>query len=72
MPSAAAAAAPSGGAMVSSSQNPFWQASNLYAEKIESQTYTLGASTQPHYANVNPGNFLRGVRFLVRSTTGAG
>lgn len=72
MPTAAAAAAPSQGAMVSSGQNPFWQASNLYAEKIESEVYTLGAATQPHYANVNPGNFLRGVRFLVRSANGAG
>jgi hypothetical protein len=74
MPAAAAAAAPSstGGMVASSGTNPFWQASNLYAEKITSTAVTPGASTQNFFQNVNPGNFLRGLRFIVRSTGGTG
>ena len=72
MPTAAAAAAPSAsGAMASTGQNPFWQASNLYAEKITSTVATPGAAVQNFFQNINPGNFLRGVRFLMRSN-GAG
>lgn len=59
--------------MTSGGMNPFWQASNLYAEKITSVTATPGAATSAYFSNVNPGNFLRGVRFLVRSDgTGTG
>jgi hypothetical protein len=57
----------------STSMNPFWQASNLYAEKITSVTQTPSTTVQNTFQNINPGNFLRGVRFLVRSDgTGTG
>lgn len=59
-------------AMVSGGQNPFWQASNLYAEKISSFPVTPGAATQGTFQNINPGNFLRGVRYLMRSVNGTG
>jgi len=74
MVAAAAAASPSAGpAMVSGGSNPFWQASNLYAEKITSVAAQPGTATANTFQNVNPGNFLRGVRFLVRSDgTGTG
>ncbi len=64
-----AAAAASGGAaaVTSAGMNPFWQASNLYAEKITSVTATPGATSASFFQNVNPGNFMRGVRFLARS-----
>lgn len=59
--------------MVSGGQNPFWQASNLYAEKITSSTATPTTTTSNVFQNINPGNFLRGVRFQVRSDgTGTG
>lgn len=74
MPAQAAAAAPSAaGVMASTGMNPFWQASNLYAEKITSSAVTPGATVTNVFQNINPGNFLRGVRFLVRSDgTGTG
>lgn len=53
--------------------NPFWQASNLYAEKITSITQQPGASITNYFQNINPGNFLRGIRFIIRSDgTGTG
>lgn len=59
--------------MTSAGMNPFWQASNLYAEKITSVTATPTTTTTNQFQNINPGNFLRGVRFLVRSDgTGTG
>jgi hypothetical protein len=67
----APAAAPPAAVVTSGGQNPFWQASNLYAEKITSVTATPGAATTPFFQNINPGNFLRGVRALLRSN-GAG
>lgn len=76
MPAAAAAAAPApstAGNMASTGMNPFWQASNLYAEKITTQSVQPGSSITNYFVNINPGNFLRGVRFLVRSDgTGTG
>lgn len=75
MPAAAAAAnAPTTtGAVTSTGMNPFWQASNLYAEKITSVSQQPTTSTTNYFQNINPGNFLRGVRFLVRSDgTGTG
>ena len=69
---AAAAAPANGGAAAGMGQNPFWQASNLYAEKITSLAVTPGASVQNFFQNINPGNFLRGVRFNLRSTGGTG
>lgn len=68
MVAAAAAAPASGGAsMASAGQNPFWQASNLYAEKITSTTNQPSSTAQTFFQNINPGNFFRGARFLVRS-----
>lgn len=67
----APAATPSPVSAVSTGQNPFWQASNLYAEKIGTQTVTPGAAVTTTFTNVNPGNFMRGVRALLRSN-GAG
>lgn len=74
MPAAAAAAAPTstGGAMATGGTNPFWQASNLYAEKITSTAVTPSTTAQNYFQNVNPGNFLRGLRFIIRSTGGTG
>ena len=74
MASAAGAGGPQAAAgVVSSGMNPFWQASNLYAEKITSNAAQPGTSTTNQFQNVNPGNFLRGVRFLLRSDgTGTG
>jgi hypothetical protein len=66
MPAGAAAPVSSG------AQNPFWQASNLYAEKINTVNSALTTATQNFFQSVNPGNFCRGVRFLVRSTGGTG
>lgn len=61
------------GATTSTGQNPFWQASNLYAEKITSISQQPTTATSNFFQNVNPGNFLRGCRFLVRSDgTGTG
>jgi hypothetical protein len=77
MPAGPAAAAASnapatGGASGSGNMNPFWVSSNLYAEKITSLAVTTSATVQNFFQNVNPGNFARGVRFIVRSTTGTG
>ena len=70
---AAASSAPAtGGASGAGSMNPFWVSSNLYAEKITTLSQALTASTQNFFQNVNPGNFMRGVRFIVRSTGGTG
>lgn len=70
----AAGAAPGAvGVSMSTGMNPFWQASNLYAEKITSVAAQPGTASTNQFQNINPGNFLRGVRFLVRSDgTGTG
>lgn len=76
----ASAAAAAGGAAPSAANvgssggaNPFWVASNLYAEKITTlSAVALSTSALPYFQNINPGNFLRGVRFLVRSAAGTG
>jgi hypothetical protein len=57
---------------MSTGMNPFWQASNLYAEKITSTAVTPSATVQNFFQNINPGNFLRGLRFIVRSAGGTG
>lgn len=70
-PAAGAASSPaaaSGGA----GQNPFFFASNLYAEKIAATSTLLGTQTVPFFQAINPGNFMRGVRFIVRSSGGVG
>jgi hypothetical protein len=53
-------------------QNPFQFATNWYAEKIVS-TITgiptvLAAAQIPFFIQVNPGNFYRGTKFIVRSS----
>lgn len=75
MPTAPAAAQGTAGtpAVASTGMNPFWQASNLYAEKITTISQQPTANIANFFQNINPGNFLRGVRFLVRSDgTGTG
>lgn len=69
---AAAGTAPSTAGAAGMGQNPFWQASNLYAEKITSTAVTPGSTISNTFVNINPGNFLRGVRFIVRSSGGTG
>lgn len=70
MPAAAAAAgpsAPSGGG-----GNPFQLASNWYAEKNNqggTTGFTLGTSQSNVGGSVNAGQYLRGVRLIVRTTT---
>lgn len=65
------AAASDGGSL---GQNAFWSVSNWYAEKMPTViTATLSAAQQQFTNNnVNPGQFLRGVRLLVRSAGGSG
>jgi len=70
---AGASAAPAtGGASGAGAMNPFWVASNLYAEKITTLSVATTSSVQNFFQNINPGNFLRGVRFIIRSTGGTG
>ena len=56
--------------------NPFWEVSNLFAQSNKQgliSAYQLGTSTLDGGGQINPGNFLRGLRLLVRTTTaGAG
>lgn len=70
-------AASTGGGAASSAatgQNPFWMASNWYAEKMPTIISAQLGATQLSYLNnpVNPGQFLRAVRHLVRSSGGIG
>jgi len=53
-------------------QNQFWKVTNQYAEKITAISAQLTATSQSFYQNINPGQFLRGVRFLVRSIGASG
>lgn len=64
--SAGAAGAGGGGG------NPFWVASNWYAEKMPNIISTQLTAAQQSFTNqnINAGQFLRGVRFIVRSTGG--
>lgn len=54
--------------------NAFWTVSNWYAEKLPTVISTQLTAAQQTFQNinVNPGQFLRGVRAIVRSTGGAG
>src|SRR5208282_1156734 len=70
---AAASASPAtGGSSGAGAMNPFWVASNLYAEKITTLSAATTATVANYFQNINPGNFARGVRFIVRSTGGTG
>jgi len=54
------------------SANPFWEVTNLFSQpnKSGSTAATLiGSSTVAGGSNINPGNFLRGLRLVVRTTT---
>lgn len=77
MPMAPAAAGPSASpaaqsGSVGGSQNPFYFVTNLYAEKINAHVAQLGTTQTSFFQLINPGNFMRGVRFLVRSAGGVG
>lgn len=50
---------------------PFFYGTNQYAEKFFTVTQTLGAAQVEVSQNINPGGFMRGVRVIMRSTTGA-
>ena len=55
------------------SANPFWEVTNLFAQANKSGSTgatLLGSSTVAGGSNINPGNFLRGVRLVVRTSTG--
>lgn len=71
---AAANSAPPAGAAAGPG-NPFWEVTNLFAQKNKNGAvtgYQLTSSTLDGGGSVNPGNFLRGLRLLVRSTGGVG
>jgi len=56
----------------SGGQNPFQIATNLYAEKNNQGLITsqiLGAAQIPGGGSINAGNYLRGVRLIVRTVT---
>jgi len=60
--------APAGAA----SANPFWEVSNLFSQPNKSGSTSatlLSSSTVAGGSNINPGNFLRGLRLVVRTTT---
>lgn len=70
MPAAAAAAAPS--APAAGGGNPFQLASNWYAEKNNqggTTSFTVGTSQGAVGGAINAGQYLRGVRLIVRTTT---
>jgi hypothetical protein len=76
MPALGATAAAGGGSGAASAagSNPFWMASNFYAEKMPTIISQQLSTSQYASLNnpVNPGQFLRGVRHIVRSSGGAG
>lgn len=54
-------------------ENPFWEVTNLFAQKNKQGqviSQQLGTATIDGGGQVNPGNFLRGLRLMVRSTGG--
>ena len=66
--SAQGGSAPAGAA----SANPFWEVTNLFSQLNKSGSTAatqLGTSTVAGGANINPGNFLRGLRLMVRTST---
>ena len=73
MPTAPAASAGAGAPAGASAQaNPFWEVTNLFAQKNRDGVTSaqLGANTVDVAGNINPGNFLRGLRIMVRSAGG--
>jgi hypothetical protein len=75
-PAVAGASTASGASSGSGGQNPFYIATNLYAEKNNQGLVTsqiLGTSPIPGGGAINAGNYLRGLRLMVRTVTaGAG
>ena len=73
MANAAAGQGGQGGAPAgAASANPFWEITNLFSQPNKSGTTAatlLGSSTVAGGSNINPGNFLRGLRLVVRTTT---
>lgn len=56
-----------------SGQNPFWEVTNLFAQANKQGAvtgYTLDSSVLNGGGQANPGNFLRGLRLMVRSSGG--
>ena len=54
------------------SANPFWEVTNLFSQPNKSGSTAatiLTTSTVAGGSNINPGNFLRGLRLVVRTTT---
>ena len=70
---AGSSSAPSGGAQAgAASANPFWEVTNLFSQPNKSGSTAatiLTTSTVAGGSNINPGNFLRGLRLVVRTTT---
>jgi hypothetical protein len=73
MANAAASSAQGGTASAgAASANPFWEVTNLFSQLNKSGSTSatlLGSSTVAGGSNINPGNFLRGLRLVVRTTT---
>jgi hypothetical protein len=73
MANAAAGSGGGGGAPAgAASANPFWEVTNLFSQPNKSGTTAatlLTSSTVAGGSNINPGNFLRGLRLVVRTTT---
>lgn len=74
MASAGAASAGGGGGSQAgaASANPFWEVTNLFSQQNKSGATAatiLTTSTVAGGSNINPGNFLRGLRLVVRTTT---
>jgi hypothetical protein len=56
----------------SASANPFWEVTNFFSQANKSGVTSatlLGSNTVAGGSNINPGNFLRGIRLLVRTST---
>jgi hypothetical protein len=70
---APAGAAPAGGAAPGTSMaNPFWEVTNLFSQANKqglTAATTISTSAVPGGGQFNPGNFLRGGRLLLRTST---
>lgn len=69
----AAEGQPAGGGAAGA--NPFWEVTNLFAQPNKQGAVlatAMGAATIPGGGQINPGNYLRGLRLVVRSTGGIG
>jgi hypothetical protein len=61
-----------GAAAGAASANPFWEVTNLFSQPNKSGSTAatiITSSTVAGGSNINPGNFLRGLRLVVRTTT---